>query len=115
MHRDDEVICKIPQYTRLLAGVFLAKHGHNPFNGIESGVWITSNNPTCAWLLKDKSHRAYLFNLIRHLLKEYDKRFGNAKFMQQRAVMEEISSWSKMDSIDWSGTTLEHESKMVSH
>lgn len=108
LHVDEEVIAKIPQYTRILAGAFMLKHGHNPFEGIENGYCVGDpGQGDTGWLLKKRQHRSWLFNVIRHLIKEYDKRFGNAKFAKQREVMSEIANWGNMDNIEWKGTMLE--------
>lgn len=92
MHRDEEVINKIPQYTRLLC------------KSLNFQIKPSKHDKYCdtiEWLTQNKSHRHYIFNLIRQLLHEYDKRFGANAFAMERLIIEEISFWGKMDKIVW--------------
>lgn len=67
---------------------------------------IDKREPTMEWVLDRISHRSYLFNLIKNMIKEYDLRFNNGRFLTERSIIAEIGCWGSMENIDWSFTGL---------
>lgn len=108
LHNDEEVIAKIPQYTRFLSKSMNIRNTHV----FIKDVLITKKDilsKDINWLLVHHSHRSYMFNLIRHLIKEYDKRYKKGfKFVFERNLLKEIGFWSDMGNIDWNGTQLQN-------